>query len=164
MKINWRRLKWVIATTLIASLLLGTGVMAQSFPRTPVGWLLAQRLTVNTTSTLTGNVAANSNLAVADDFTVSPQPILTLTMNGWLTPTGSFQPIRSAGAVGVSGGRIAPGAQGQFLYLYNMGAQTITISETTGLVSAGNIALGALDAATLVYSGTTWIQLAGSNN
>lgn len=164
MQINWRRAQWVVIAALMTLLLLATGVAAQSFPRSPVGWLLAQRLSVRTTSTLSGDVTAEQDLTVGDLLSVSPQADIVLTMNGWVTPTGTFQPVRSAGAVSISGAHIAPGSNGQLLYLYNAGAQTITITETTGLVSAGNIALGALDAATLVYSGTTWIQLSASNN
>jgi hypothetical protein len=93
-----------------------------------------------------------------------PTTPLSLTMNGWLTPTGTFQPIESAGAVSISGADIADGEEGQLLFLVNVGAQTITISETTGLISAGNIALGAGDSATLLWRTDTWHQVAASNN
>lgn len=105
-----------------------------------------------------------STLKIDTALSAVPQADLTLTMNGYITPTGTFQPVRSAGAVSISGANIADGDQGDLLILFNAGGQTITITETTGLVSAGNIALGALDAATLVFSGTTWIQAGASNN
>lgn len=114
--------------------------------------------------TVVGNTAVSGNAALSGDLTLVPDSDLTLTMNGWITPTGTFQPVRSAGAVSISGANIADGVTGDLLILYNAGGQTITITETTGLISAGNIALGTLDSATLVYSGTTWIQIGASNN
>lgn len=127
-------------------------------------------LTVVGDAAVTGDTALTGNLAVTADITAgagtafTPQGALTLTMNGYITPTGVFQPVQSAGAVSISGANIAPGADGDLLILFNGGGQTITITETTGLISAGNITLGALDSATLVYSDTTWIQIGASNN
>lgn len=112
-----------------------------------------------------GLTLSDDDLAVADDLRIAPQTGITLTMNGWLTPTGSLTLIQSAGAVSIDGGaKIADGTAGDILILLNVGGQTITISETTGLVSAGNIALGTLDSATFVWRGSTWYEIAASNN
>lgn len=94
----------------------------------------------------------------------SPVTSITLTMNGWLTPTGTFQPIRAAGAVSTSGARIAVQPAGTQLILLNVGSNTITFTETGTLISAGNIALQANDSATLISNGTNWYQIAASNN
>jgi hypothetical protein len=116
------------------------------------------------------DISAGDDITVTDDavlgsdLTLMPQTGITLTMNGWLTPTGSLTLIQSAGAVSISGGRIAAGTAGDVLVLLNVGSQTVTFTETTGLVSAGNIALGTLDSATLVYRGSNWYQIAASNN
>lgn len=107
---------------------------------------------------------AGSTISIDTFLTTAPQTPLTLVMNGDLTPTGSFQPITAAGAVSISGADIAAGNHGDLLVLLNIGANTITLTETTGLVSAGNIALATLDSATLVYSGTSWYQIGASNN
>lgn len=107
---------------------------------------------------------AGSTLSIDTFLTVEPQTALTLENNDALDPTGTFQPITAAGAIGISGGDIAAGDDGDLLILLNIGANTITITETTGLVSAGNIALGTLDSATLVYRNNSWYQIGASNN
>jgi len=107
---------------------------------------------------------AGSTLSIDTFLTVEPQTALTLGNGDELVPTGTFQPITSAGAVGISGGDIAAGDDGDLLILLNVGSNTITITETTGLVSAGNITLGAGDSATLVYRGSSWYQIGASNN
>ena len=153
----------------------------------------------------TNLVQTDGDMTVADDLRITPQTAISLTMNGWLTPTGSLTLLESAGAVSIDGGaKIAEGTAGDLLILLNVGGSTIqtaadsvlellgtgamtlagnftvdstnatpviaaagstiTISETTGLVSAGNVALGTLDSATFVYRGTSWYQIAASNN
>lgn len=119
-------------------------------------------LDVQSGATLT--VDSGASVAIDDFLTLVPQTAISLTMNGTLTPTGSLQLLESAGAVSVSGANIVDGAQGDLLILLNIGGSTITITETTGLISAGNIALGTLDSATLVYRGTSWYQIGASNN
>ncbi len=159
-----RRNRMVASLVLVAILLttLVMPVMGQS-PLTRMRNVAINVLSV-TSGLTTDDIAVSDDATVGSDLTLEPQANLTLTMNGWITPTGTFQTVRSAGAVSISGANIADGDQGDLLILYNAGAQTITISETTGLISAGNIALGTLDSVTLVYSGTTWIQIGASNN
>lgn len=165
-----RRNRMVASLVLVAILLttLVMPVMGQS-PLTRMRNVAIQVLTVTSgltadDLTVTNDVVVTDDATVGSDLTLDPQTDLTLTMNGYITPTGTLQVVRSAGAVSISGANIADGDQGDLLILYNAGAQTITITETTGLISAGNIALGTLDSATLVYSGTTWIQIGASNN
>ncbi len=119
-------------------------------------------LTVGDDLTVTDDAAAN-DLTVADFVNVTAQGVITLTMNGTLTATGSLQPITAAGAVNLDGGtKIAHVTD--YLILVNIGSQSITFTETTGLISAGNIALGAGDSATLVWANGGWIEVASSNN
>lgn len=181
MRINWKQLRWSLSVALIALIVLASTVVAQgTIPTSRFTRIATRYLTVSLTSAFTGNVTAAADVTVGDDLTtndlittdyevVSPQPVLTLVMNGWITPTGTFQPVRSAAAVNISGARIAPGvANGQLLRLFNIGAQTVVITETltsgVGLISAGNRTVGPGDTLTLVYSGTTWIQTGNSDN
>lgn len=113
--------------------------------------------------TVADNIAGN-DLIVADFESVTPQTSLLLVMNGWITPTGTIQPIRAAGAVSINSTSIAPGFSGQELILVNYGANAVTITETAPNLMAGNIAIGTGDNITLVYSGTAWIELARVNN
>lgn len=89
---------------------------------------------------------------------------LTVTMNGTVNPTGTHQRLTAAGTVATSGANITVKPAGTLLILNNVGSNTITFTETGTLISAGNIALGAGDSATLISDGTNWRQTAGSNN
>lgn len=101
----------------------------------------------------------------ADDFLrVSTKPVRVVTMNGTLNPFGTHQPISSTAAVATSGANITVKPSGSLLILRNVGANTITFTETGTLISAGNVALGAGDSATLVSDGTNWYQIGASNN
>lgn len=94
----------------------------------------------------------------------APKQTRVLTANGTLNALGTHQPISSTAAIGTSGANITVKAAGSILILRNVGAQTITFTETGTLISAGNIALGANDSATLLSDGTNWVQIAASNN
>lgn len=111
--------------------------------------------------TVTDDAAVN-DLTVADFVNVTAQAGITLVNGATLTPTGSLQPVTSVAAAGVSGADIVHTTD--YLILVNIGAQTITFTETTGLISAGNIALGAGDVSTLVWANDGWIEIARSNN
>lgn len=90
------------------------------------------------------------------------QPTLTVAMNGYITPTGTFQPISSAAAVGTS--NLALASAGELLVLVNAGANTITLTDTGTLKLAGNAAIGTADSLTLISDGTAWVEMARSNN
>ena len=89
---------------------------------------------------------------------------LTVTMNGTVNPSGTHQRLTAAGTVATSGANITVKPAGTLLILNNVGSNTITFTETGTLISAGNIALGAGDSATLISDGTNWRQTAASNN
>lgn len=93
-----------------------------------------------------------------------PATTRVLTNNGTLNALGTYQPISSTTAIGTSGANITVKAAGSLLILRNVGAQTITFTETGTLISSGNIALSANDSATLLSDGTNWVQIAASNN
>lgn len=106
-----------------------------------------------------------STVSAGSFYRAVPRTAITVTMNGWLTPTGTYQRIQnSSGAVATSGAKIAVMPAGTILTLINVSANTLTFTETGTLISAGNIALGQNDAATLMSDGTSWYQVGGSNN
>lgn len=110
-------------------------------------------------STWSGNITqSNGDVTVADDLKVAKQSVITVTMNMTITPVGTFQPLAAAGAVSTA--NIAAGTAGQWLILYNDGAQTITFTDTGTLSLAGNIALTADDILQLISDGTNWVQAA----
>lgn len=105
-----------------------------------------------------------TNLRLNNFLLLRPRTAETITNGDTLNPTGSIQRVTAAGAVGMSGAEITVKQAGTVLTLVNVGSNTITFTETGTLISAGNIALGAGDSATLVSDGTNWYQVAASNN
>lgn len=111
-----------------------------------------------------GGVTGFSNLRITNFYRAVPRTAITVTNNGTINPTGTYQTLTAAGAVGTSGDNLTIKPAGTVLILVNTGANTITITETANIKSAGNLALGTLDTATLVSDGTDWYQIAASNN
>jgi hypothetical protein len=168
MQSKWRRVAWPLLAGLLIVGLIGTPVAAQFMPKETAPWLIARKLTVTTTSALTGNVTTGADLTVGDDATVTgdlvlaPATAVTVTNGMTLSPAAAYQPLTAAGAVGF--GAITIGSAGSVLTLVNTANQTITITDTGTLKLSGNLALGQYDSVTLVSDGTNWIQLATSNN
>lgn len=111
-----------------------------------------------------GGVTGFSNLRITNFYRAVPRTAITVTNGGTVNPTGTYQQLTSATAVGMSGDNLTTKPAGTVLFLVNVGAQTITITETANIKSAGNIVLGTLDTAMLVSDGTDWYQTGLSNN
>lgn len=111
-----------------------------------------------------GGVTGFANLRISNFYRAQQRTVIVVTDNATVNPTGTNQVISSTAAVGTSGANITVKPSGTILILRNVGSNTITFTETGTLVSAGNIALGANDSATLVSNGTNWYQIAASNN
>jgi hypothetical protein len=111
-----------------------------------------------------GSVSTFSTLRVTNFFRAQPRAALTVTNNGTINASGTIQRLTSATAVGTAGTNVTIEPAGTILTLVNVGANTITITETGVFTSAGNIALGAGDSATLYSNGAAWLQIGASNN
>lgn len=111
-----------------------------------------------------GGVTGFANLRISNFYRAQVRPVMVLTANSTINPSGTYQPISSTTALGRAGSAITVKPAGTVLTLVNIGAQTITFTETGTLVSAGNVALGANDAATFYSNGTNWYQVSASNN
>ncbi len=99
-----------------------------------------------------------SDTAALDALRFPAQSSLTIVNDTTITPTGSYQPITAAGAVGTSS--ITAMSAGYVLTLVNTGSNTITFTDTGTLKLSGNAALGQYDALKLMSDGTNWIQVA----
>ena len=147
--------------------LLAVGTNAQGV-RQQFNWIVAKRLTVDTTSSLVGDVAAGGNLSVVGTTTAASwlafgtQPTAVLAMNGTLTPTGSYQPISATASVGISVVVVPPA--GTFVRIVNVGAQTVTLTDTGTLKLAGNAVLSTTDSLTMISDGGNLIEIARSDN
>lgn len=135
-----------IATALLAFVLLAGALFAAM----PVG---AQ-----------GGVTGFANLRITNFYRAQPRTAITMTQDAALNPSGTYTRLTAAGAVSTSGASITVKPAGTLLILVNVGSNTITFTETGTLISAGNIALGAGDSASLLSDGTNWTQVAASNN
>lgn len=164
-----------LALSLTVALMLG---MVWSFGATPAiaqniacymtqggaKWVGASGCEWELRSGATLDVQAGVDTAFGGLVELTPSDSIAVTDGGYVTPTSSFQPLTSSGNVGTSGAYIAVLPAGTVLVLANLGSNTITFTETGTLVSAGNIALGANDSATLISNGTNWYQIGASNN
>lgn len=111
-----------------------------------------------------GGVTGFSSLRVSAFYRAVPRTAITVTDNATINPTGTYTRLTAAAAVGTSGDNLTVEPAGTIITLVNVGAQTITITETANIKSAGNLALGTLDTATLISDGADWYQIAASNN
>jgi hypothetical protein len=111
-----------------------------------------------------GSVAVGASLSVDNWVTADPASTITVLYQGTITPTGTNQPITAAAARGTRLIVTTTVGSGTILVLENVGAQTITLTDTAPLLLSGNIALGANDTLTLKHNGTSWVQLSTSNN
>lgn len=109
-------------------------------------------------------VTVFSNLSIQAFFRTQPRTAITVTDNSTINATGTYQRLTAAGAVGTSGDNLTIKPAGTLLTLVNVGSNTITITETANIKSAGNVALGTLDTATFLSDGSDWYQVSGSNN
>lgn len=112
-------------------------------------------------ATFGGTLAVTGAAAFATKVNIVPQTAITVTNAAVFTPTGSLQLIQAAGGVSPV---LASGSSGQVVTLLNISNQTITIADTTGQLLSAAGALGQWDTLTLVWYGTSWIELARSNN
>ena len=128
--------------------------------------LTAGNLTLtNGNATLTaGNLTlSNGDLIVADDLRITAQTVISPTDGGVITPTGTYQPLSSAGTVTPT---IATGAAtaGDTLMLVNTTATTINIADSGTAKLSAAAALGQYDTLTLLFDGTNWLELDRSDN
>lgn len=105
-----------------------------------------------------GHLDTEGNITLADYLVIEPQTAISVTNAGVITPTGSYQPLESAGPVTAT--LAACSTAGRVYWFINTVNQTITISDTGNTVMSNNAALGQYDALTMLCDGTRLIQVA----
>lgn len=108
-----------------------------------------------------GITITDGNLVVADIERLTPQTTLAVASGTPITPVGSYQPISSTAAAGVT---ITVGTAGDTVTFINITTPTITITDTGTTMLSGNAALGQYDTLTVYCDGTNWIEVAQTNN
>ena len=115
-----------------------------------------------------GDVIAGDDLTVGDDavigglYKLTAATAISVTTDATITPTGSYQPLESAGNVQTSS--IAVLAAGTVVHFVNTANTTITFTDTGTLKLSGNAALGQYDSLILLSDGTNWIEVSETNN
>lgn len=116
----------------------------------------------NGTFSATGAMSSGGALSTGTFLVTANQGNVTVLDGTPITPTGSLQGLTASGSV--STGQMVIQSAGTLVRLINFSAQTITLTETTNLVTSGNLALGQYDNATFISDGTRWILLSTTNN
>lgn len=91
---------------------------------------------------------------------------ITVTSGGAIDPAGAvYVTLTSAGNVGTS--NVVTTTAQRLLILHNIGAFTVTLTDTGQLLLSGNAVLGPNDTAVLLSSGgaaSKWVQLSKADN
>jgi hypothetical protein len=109
-----------------------------------------------------GLTTSDGNVVVADYSRITAQTSITMTQGGTLTPTGTYQPLTAAGAIGF--GSIVAGTAGDMLVLTNESANNIVISDTGTVMLNTDRTLGQYDTIMLLSDGTNWLELSFNDN
>jgi hypothetical protein len=147
-----------------------TGTLAVQGPVSDMGTtfmvddntLITGTLGVSGATTVGGTLGVTGVSTFATFGTFTKATAISVTTNGYITPTGTYQPLESFGNVYT--GNLAVQAAGRILVLVNSSNTTITITDTSTTMLSATVALGQYDALTLMSDGTNWIQLAVANN
>lgn len=107
------------------------------------------------------SVSVTGAAVVGTQLSLAPQDAIAVTDGAYITPTGTLQRLSG---VGNAWGWLGVPQSGQLVTFINQSNVTITISDTTGQVLAGNAALGQWDTLTVVGYGTAWHEVARANN
>jgi hypothetical protein len=144
-----------------------------------VGVLLVLAVVVILAAGGIGQAADVMGVTTFTGLAVSPAAVQVVTADAVIRAVGSNQPISSTAAVGTSHiqtGTLTTGAyptvtvmaptvpRGQLLLLHNVGAYTITITDTGTTRLAGNAELGQYDTLLLQWDGTNWLQVSKADN
>lgn len=122
----------------------------------------------------TDDLTVGDDASIGDDLTVSGNTIvsgyarvasvtaISITNGCTITPTGTYQPLESAGTVGC--GDIVTGTAGDSLVLINTSDTSITITDTGSLKLGSNRVLAQYDSLELWSDGTYWIEVGYAEN
>jgi len=117
---------------------------------------------------VTGYVDVQTNLYVGDWVHIFTQTPIAVTDGAVITPTGTYQPLTSAGSVTATLTTSSDFVTaGDVLVLINANS---TVTSTVNIVDSGTAmltaaaALGQYDSLTLWFDGTNWIELSRANN
>jgi hypothetical protein len=118
-------------------------------------------LRLDDNTTVTGTLSSTGAVAVGTWLRGVAQSGIVVT--GWITPTGSFQPISAAAWVTPTL-NVSAGASGDMLMLVNTGTPSICLVDTGSVVLSADWTAGQYDTLLLYHDGSRWLELARANN
>jgi hypothetical protein len=97
-----------------------------------------------------------------------PSDAISLTNGAVITPTATYQPIKSAGSVtvtiSITDDNESAFYPGTMLRLVNTSATSILIADSGNVKLASNWTGGQYDSLALMFDGTYWLEIARSDN
>ena len=108
------------------------------------------------------SIRSTTYIKVGTFARLAEQTAITVTADGAVDPTGSYQQLTAAGAVTTSD--VTCGSEGDVVTFANVANQTITITDTGTLKMAGNFGMGQYDTLTVLNDGTNCLEISRSNN
>lgn len=172
------RSKRIFMAVMVTLLLVVTPAAAQTI-RQNFEWIVAKRITVNTSGiAVTGgdvvvtagvtaaDVTTSDDVVVGDDFTVTGDAIYTAPARASLSATQTLVlatanvPISSTASAGI----LPTCAAGKIYYVTNVGAQSIIITDSGTSKINGTYTMGNSDSITLLGVGSNCVELARANN
>jgi len=119
-------------------------------------------ITLNDTINVVGAADFDSTLACDGKVRMVGCSAIAVTMNGYITPTCTFQELTSAGTVGTA--YLAAGTDGDLVCLWVSSATQVTISDTGTIMLSGDAVITQYDNLCLLSDGTNWYEIAQANN
>ena len=115
-----------------------------------------------------GNLVSSSTIRsttyikVGTFHRLTERTAISVTTDGAVDPTGSYQQLTASEAVQTSD--VTCGSEGDIVIYANTVNQTITLTDTGALKLTGNFAMGQYDTLTVLNDGTNCLEIARSNN
>jgi hypothetical protein len=164
---------------LVTPALLVVSPAAAQTARQRFQWVIAQRLTVTTAGievtagdvdvvegVTAADVTASDDAVVGDDLTTTGNVIYTtparvsLGVTSTLAPVSANVPISASASSGV----LITCASGAIYHIYNVGTQTIKITDSLTMKLESTVTLGNSDSITLIGDGTNCVEITRSNS
>lgn len=110
-----------------------------------------------------GLTISDGDTVMADFAQISAQTAISVADGGIITPTGTYQPLASAGTITptvATSGMVT----GSVVTLINTSDTTINLADTGTAKLSAAWAAGQYDALVLWFDGTNWVEISRSDN
>ena len=132
----------------------------------PSGTPASRKATLSNVGKGFASVGASGTITVGTFLNYSEQTALSISDDGVITPTGTYQPLTTTGGSEVNAITMSvSGFQtGDLTILVNEYTNNIAVSDTGTTMLSGDTTLGQHDTLTLLFDGTNWLEVGQTNN